>query len=409
MKSRQSMRSRTSPKLKQKQTLIYVATGVALAVVAAVGVFIYLNLGNSEESKAVAPDFYSVKKGYWTTGSTWAGSVAPATTNINSNIEIFYHVTHVGDMSYASGSAKTLTVTDTLVIDGNLTMGNKSNVVVRDGGVLIITGNFTAENKIEVGNGGIIAIGGDMTFSNSNQDTYTANGGSLYVLGTVSGNATASSTSQNGSELQSDHPNLFTYFNGGVGTLPIKLIYFKANVQKGKVVTEWATAEEVNNDFFTVERSTDGKIFEIVAIVPGAGNSSSNITYANTDASPKAGISYYRLKQTDYDGKFQYSKVVSVTNQSQQDNLSNSLSVETVGPNPFEQDFYVEFDLANEGPVEIRLMNMQGTVVASEKMEGFMGSNRYDFSDKKGLKAGPYVLSLVQNNITSKPIRLIKK
>lgn len=92
-------------------------------------------------------------------------------------------------------------------------------------------------------------------------------------------------------------------------TLPINLIHFTADRVGSDVQIKWVTAQEIKNDFFTIERSIDGMLFYSIADVPGAGNSTSISEYTFLDEnSTKA--SFYRLKQTDYDGSFSYSDVV---------------------------------------------------------------------------------------------------
>ncbi len=98
----------------------------------------------------------------------------------------------------------------------------------------------------------------------------------------------------------------------GVG-LPISLLDFNASMNKQYVDLNWATASETNNALFTIERSRDAVNFEKVVSEKGAGNSSVLLKYSAVDSSPYPGLSYYRLKQTDFDGKFNYSKIVPVT------------------------------------------------------------------------------------------------
>ena len=100
-------------------------------------------------------------------------------------------------------------------------------------------------------------------------------------------------------------------YNSG-GILPINLISFEANVNEDRVDLKWITAAEVNNNFFTIEKSENGKAWEVALVSPGAGNSSQMLEYFESDYSPKKGVSYYRLKQTDYDGKYTYSNIVPV-------------------------------------------------------------------------------------------------
>jgi len=101
--------------------------------------------------------------------------------------------------------------------------------------------------------------------------------------------------------------------------LPIELVDFSAIPGNNVIELYWATEKEVNNDYFTLERSTNDLEFEERAVVQGAGNSNELIHYGFVDDSPLPGRSYYRLKQTDFDGTFTYSKVVTVSRQGTDD------------------------------------------------------------------------------------------
>ena len=94
--------------------------------------------------------------------------------------------------------------------------------------------------------------------------------------------------------------------------LPITLIGFTAKPEGPNVRLDWSTASERNNDFFTVERSADGVLFDPILTVPGAGHSDLPLSYTDLDRSPLLGVSYYRLRQTDHDGTSAVSPVVSV-------------------------------------------------------------------------------------------------
>jgi hypothetical protein len=92
-----------------------------------------------------------------------------------------------------------------------------------------------------------------------------------------------------------------------VSGLPIKLLSFDARcLDEGIVLLEWTTASEINNDYFTVESSSDGIGFEPLRIINGSGNSSATLYYSVTVNPLREEITYYRLKQTDYDGKYEY-------------------------------------------------------------------------------------------------------
>jgi hypothetical protein len=97
-----------------------------------------------------------------------------------------------------------------------------------------------------------------------------------------------------------------------VSPLPVELIDFSARAMEGEVLLGWATATETNNDFFTIERSHDGRTFQKIATIPGKGNSLVLNEYSFLDDDPLNGINYYRLKQTDFDGQFSYSDIETV-------------------------------------------------------------------------------------------------
>ena len=100
---------------------------------------------------------------------------------------------------------------------------------------------------------------------------------------------------------------------GGVA-LPVELLTFTVEkTSENDAFLEWSTATERDNDFFVVERSSDGWLFEEVETVPGAGNSQSVLQYEFLDKYPLTGTSYYRLKQVDYSGEVSYSDVVDFT------------------------------------------------------------------------------------------------
>ncbi len=94
--------------------------------------------------------------------------------------------------------------------------------------------------------------------------------------------------------------------------LPIEFISFKGKHKEEGNLLEWSTASEINNDYFTIERSIDENNYSEVGFVKGAGNSTIENNYSFTDKNPYNGINYYRLKQTNYNGNFTYSNTVPV-------------------------------------------------------------------------------------------------
>jgi hypothetical protein len=100
--------------------------------------------------------------------------------------------------------------------------------------------------------------------------------------------------------------------NPPVSPLPVELVDFKAEVCQKDVCLNWKTASELNNDYFSIERSGDAITWNELKRLKGAGNSLRTLSYSAMDYEPLPGISYYRLKQTDYNKNFKYSKIESV-------------------------------------------------------------------------------------------------
>ncbi len=99
-----------------------------------------------------------------------------------------------------------------------------------------------------------------------------------------------------------------------ISPLPVELLSFDAQLKDGKVDLAWITASERDNDYFTVERSADGLTYTELSRVEAIGNSALTTAYAAVDASPLDGLSFYRLRQTDMDGRYTHSDAVPVLN-----------------------------------------------------------------------------------------------
>lgn len=112
--------------------------------------------------------------------------------------------------------------------------------------------------------------------------------------------------------------------------LPIELISFDGINQGRNNLINWLVASQTNNDFYTIERSLNGKLWEVVGTVDGAGTTQSAMHYSLVDENPFFPISYYRLKQTDFDGNFKYSDIISISNSK----LEESDFIGNIFPNP---------------------------------------------------------------------------
>jgi hypothetical protein len=140
--------------------------------------------------------------------------------------------------------------------------------------------------------------------------------------------------------------------------LPIELVFFSATpIENQRVILEWQTSSEINNAFFTIERSKNGFDWEIVKKIDGAGNSTTLLNYSVFDNNPHKGVSYYRLKQTDFDGQFKYSELKSVNL-----NLTTKTSID-IFPNPTNKLFTINGSKSELS--EIRIFNIHGQDVSN--------------------------------------------
>ncbi|MCH8904404.1 MAG: FG-GAP repeat protein [Bacteroidetes bacterium] len=141
--------------------------------------------------------------------------------------------------------------------------------------------------------------------------------------------------------------------------LPIELLSFDASALINTVSLNWSTASELNNDYFTIERSTDGNDFQILGTVKGSGNSLIKKDYNFIDQSPLNGIAYYRLKQTDFNGRFEYFDVVAV-------NTGSSTDITLrIYPNPAKltDDIYLDLSGIRATQANIILLDNLGNEV----------------------------------------------
>lgn len=175
--------------------------------------------------------------------------------------------------------------------------------------------------------------------------------------------------------------------------LPIELISFTAEPNEADVLLKWTTASELNNDFFTIQRSRDAERWENLIEIKGAGTRTERMDYETTDGLPYTGISYYRLKQTDYDGQYSYSQVRRVE--------LNTPFYLKVYPNPSTGVFKVStgFDVT---AANIRLVNMVGQTIAVSlsKEDGITTLQPLSVSP------GVYILQ-VTNGYWQKSVRVI--
>ena len=195
--------------------------------------------------------------------------------------------------------------------------------------------------------------------------------------------------------------------SSGSASLPIKLVQFDAKAAGAAVEVTWTTAEEKNNDFFSIERSEDGQNFVKIEEIDGAGNSSQILRYKTMDNQPLAGISYYRLKQTDFDGKFSCSPLRAVNRGTASISDDPAMEVRSFGPNPFTDQFNVEYNLTQAGETSIMIFNMSGQVVFETSKNDDLGNNSFIYTDDKNLPPANYILQIIngKEKVTKKIVK----
>ena len=180
-------------------------------------------------------------------------------------------------------------------------------------------------------------------------------------------------------------------------TLPISLKSFTATpLNRTAALLSFATALEQNNDYFSIERSADGLRFNEIGRVQGAGNSLETREYSYTDNTPLRGINYYRLKQTDYDGKFTFSPVVSLNF----DGIDRGNGVR-LSPQPVKDQLTVTLEQAFQQDARWELFDLSGRLLQA----GTLSAEANNFSIQAAtLTDGAYVLRITgdQQVITRK-------
>ncbi|MEW6468558.1 MAG: T9SS type A sorting domain-containing protein [Bacteroidota bacterium] len=179
--------------------------------------------------------------------------------------------------------------------------------------------------------------------------------------------------------------------------LPIELTSFSARMENRQVVVKWATASETNNDFFTIERSTNGATFSELAKVKGAGNSTTTREYSYTDGAPASGTSYYRLKQTDFDGKSEYFSIIAVENSQEKGSCTFQ-----VFPNPCMGKCSVKLEDCPQGKdktITVAVIDMLGNLVYSQvPVRDDAGSFDFSIDVNNNLKPGVYIVRASSEN-----------
>lgn len=304
--------------------------------------------------------------GLWQNAGTWSPSGVP------DNNEVI--LIPSGVVVTVKGLDLTL-INAILIIEGELIMdkttllyssliflGLSSGIIVEDGG------------KITDGT----AFGGDLHFISSQGTTFWSGDNCALNCGSYEGSFTASLSVS--SPLDLTNP------------LPVDMISFNANQHGESIMLEWATATELNNSHFEIERSNKDFDFYKIGEVEGTGNSNTRIEYSFKDYNLPSSSDklYYRIKQVDFDGKYEYSEVTTI-------HAGSTEPLVKIWPNPFDEKITIFLESSTSDHLRLSMRNLKGQEVFSQSCSIHEGQNKIEIDKLPDLPQGIYSLSLMGN------------
>lgn len=214
--------------------------------------------------------------------------------------------------------------------------------------------------------------------------------------GTKTIGAAGNAVNDNGGADSNDHGDYILMVNITEGVLPVDLVDFSVSKSdENEILLDWETATEINNDYFQIERSYNVREFENIGRIDGAGNTSDTENYTFTDDKPELNRPiYYRLKQVDFDGAFEYSLIKKIMIE------QSAVTIKKVYPNPVfrSETVQINFDLLTDAQeIEMIVYDIAGHEKMKNKFPVSKGENNISFSPNHFV-AGQYFVTLISNN-----------
>jgi photosystem II stability/assembly factor-like uncharacterized protein len=207
--------------------------------------------------------------------------------------------------------------------------------------------------------------------------------------------------------------NNLGYFIGNLGLIlkyddttyvPVELIVFTATVYKNNIILNWSTSSELNNSGFEIEKSYDRESWSYIDFVEGNGTTTNTNHYSFIDNKISSRIQFYRLKQIDYNGSYEYSNIIEIKVDS-----PSEFFLEQNYPNPFNPSTKISFSLKIDSKVTLKIFNMLGkeitTLINEDKAAGYYNIefNAY------GFPSGVYFFSLITEGANGEIFSSVKK
>ncbi|MBX2896003.1 MAG: hypothetical protein KF763_11205 [Cyclobacteriaceae bacterium] len=294
---------------------------------------------------------------------------------LNSNLNIYPGGQVIVHGSLTVNSSNYLTVGTSvapppyadLIVYQNIVSNSSGDITVNRNGRVAVFGNVTAAGGgtvLTVNNGAQVYIHGNINFSGGGSqitNNNTTNPYGLYVNGTITnsgGGSTTSGNTANQATMQSTNPTFSNWVQNIPGSpMPVELIYFKGELQNGLVVLTWATASELNFYKFEIEHSVNGRSYQTVGQLYGAGFDTYEKHTYTFSASAPAWRNYYRLKLLDKDGSFEYSHVILIESEA-------DLKAE-VFPNPAVDHISIHINFEPSLNDRVNVLDPTGNIVLS--------------------------------------------
>ena len=191
-------------------------------------------------------------------------------------------------------------------------------------------------------------------------------------------------------------PSFSDFTAGGEVSLPVELLFFTGEMVEDGILLEWTTAQEINNDYFDVQHSTDAFEFATIHTVEGSGNTSERVDYTHLDRNVHSGIHYYRLRQVDFDGSSEVSKVISVEVPVKSEREFRA----TIYPNPAEQhDINLRLLSSDRtAPVQIFVHDLTGRQIHQQLVDAEWIGLDIEVQPSVALSRGTYLMTIRQMN-----------
>ena len=285
---------------------------------------------------------------------------------------------------------------------GSITLGAGASLFITNGSVFSVTGTLIldAASAVNISAGSGLSVSGDLV---NNGTSITANG-NIGLSGNYTGLNSSGISGSGGMKTRgivSLDVSATTFGSGtscGVGPcatgttpLPVTLISFSANNNGTGVSLSWSTGSEINNDYFIVQKSIDGANFETLEQVAGAGNSNHVNNYAIVDNGSVTAVTYYRLKQVDFDGAATYSYPVAI------ESAQTASAQLSVYPNPTAGTANLSFTNLGKGTtINVTITDISGKVVYANTSITSSERTNTNF-DASSLASGMYVVNAICN------------